>query len=100
MEETNKMNQTPEETAQELSELAEKLAEMDRAEGKFGEVEANALPDEYLEEVAGGILAVVITSAGATEHIKECISCHRRFSTYNFYQEICDTCLRPPDRPA
>ena len=99
MEETNKMNQTPEETAQALSELAEKLAEMDQAEGKFGEVEANALPDEYLEEVAGGIPAVVITSAGATKHIKECISCHNVFSTYDFNQEICNTCLNPPDRP-
>ena len=100
MEELNKQAQTPEETAQALSDLAKKLEEMDKAEGFFGESMADALTDEYLEEIAGGIPAVVITSAGATEHIKECISCHRRFSTYNFYQEICDTCLRPPDRPA
>ncbi len=51
MEETNKMNQTPEKTAQELSKLAEKLAEMDKAEGVFGE----AVTDEELEDVAGGI---------------------------------------------
>ena len=41
--------QTPEETA--LSALAEKLAEIDRAEGVFGE----AVTDEELEDVAGGV---------------------------------------------
>ena len=43
-----KSAQTPEETA--LSALAEKLAEIDRAEGVFGE----AVTDEELEDVAGG----------------------------------------------
>ncbi len=52
MEETNKMNQTPEETARELSKLAEKLAEMDKAEGVFGE----AVTDDELEDVAGGFI--------------------------------------------
>ncbi len=54
MEETNKMNQTPEETAEALSDLAEKLKKMDRAKGAFGESMGDALPDEYLEEIAGG----------------------------------------------
>ena len=45
-----KSAQTPEETA--LSALAEKLAEIDRAEGVFGE----AVTDEELEDVAGGVL--------------------------------------------
>ena len=41
---------TSEETEQELSELAEKLEAMDKAEGFFGE----AVTDEELEDVAGG----------------------------------------------
>ncbi len=44
------LSQSPEETVQTLSELAEKLAEMDKAEGVFGE----AVSDEDLEMVAGG----------------------------------------------
>ncbi len=51
MKELNKQAKTPEETEQELSGLAEKLAEIDRAEGVFGE----AVTDEELEDVAGGI---------------------------------------------
>ncbi len=50
-----KTAQSPEQTAKSLSALAEKLEEMDRAEGVFGEPVDNGLSDEYLEEVAGGI---------------------------------------------
>ena len=49
-----KTAQSPEQTAKSLSALAEKLEEMDRAEGVFGEPVDNGLSDEYLEEVAGG----------------------------------------------
>ena len=50
MEDLNKKNQSPEETAQTLSELADKLDEMDKAEGVFGE----AMTEEELDYVAGG----------------------------------------------
>ena len=42
--------QTPEETEQAVSDLADKLEEIDKAEGVFGEV----TPEEELDEVAGG----------------------------------------------
>lgn len=48
--EEKKIAHTPAETAQALSELAEKLEEMDKADGLFGE----AVTDDELEEVAGG----------------------------------------------
>jgi len=41
-----KSTQTPAETEQALYGLAEKLEEMDRAEGAFGESMADALTDE------------------------------------------------------
>lgn len=52
MEDLNKKTQTPEETAQALSDLAEKLDEMDRAEGVYGET----MLDKELEDVAGGVI--------------------------------------------
>ena len=48
----NKLAKTPEETAQALSETAKKLADMDRAEGVFGEI----MTEEELEDVAGGVI--------------------------------------------
>ena len=42
--------QTPEETAQDFSALSDRLEEMDKAEGVFGEV----ITDEELDFVAGG----------------------------------------------
>ena len=56
--------QTPRETEQALDETAKKLEAMDRAEGDFGEAMAEALPDEYMEEVAGGFPQVIPTSGG------------------------------------
>lgn len=47
-----KKAQTPKETAQALSDLTEKLEEMDKAEGVFGE----AIADVKLDDVAGGLL--------------------------------------------
>ena len=47
-----KKAQTPKETAQELSDMAEKLEEMDKAEGVFGE----AIADVKLDDVAGGLI--------------------------------------------
>ena len=57
MEEQKKKIQTQEETAQALSDLAEKLEEMDKAEGFFGE----AVTDKELEDVAGGAKPVIPT---------------------------------------
>lgn len=48
----NKYAQTPEETAQALSETAKKLADMDKAEGVFGEI----MTEEELDDVAGGVI--------------------------------------------
>ena len=48
----NKLAKTPEETAQALSETAKKLADMDKAEGVFGEI----MTEEELEDVAGGVV--------------------------------------------
>lgn len=67
MEDLNNMTQTPEETAQNLSALADRLAEMDKAEGFFGE----AVTDEDLENVAGGIVIPTFAPTG-----KECPVCH------------------------
>ncbi len=67
MEDLNNMTQTPEETAQNLSALADRLAEMDKAEGVFGE----AVTDEDLENVAGGIVNPTFAPTG-----KECPVCH------------------------
>ena len=49
-----KIAHTPEETAQALSELADRLERIDRAEGVFGE----AVTDAELAEVAGGARTV------------------------------------------
>ncbi len=67
MEDLNNITGTPEETAQNLSELAEKLTDMDKAEGFFGE----AVTDEDLEDVAGGIVNPTFAPTG-----KECPYCH------------------------
>ncbi len=80
MEDKKKQAQTPEETARELSELAEELAEMDRAEGAFGESMADALTDEYLEEVVGGLAPLAVTTPGCDT-------------------KLCDVCLNKSDRP-
>ena len=69
MEDLNNMTQTPEETAQNLSALADRLAEMDKAEGVFGE----AVTDEELEDVAGGHRPINPTFAPTG---KECPLCH------------------------
>ena len=50
---------TPKETEQAVSDLAERLAEMDRAEGVFGESVDEELPDEYMEEIVGGAIIPV-----------------------------------------
>lgn len=70
MEKMKKQAQTPEETAQELSDLARKLVEMDRAEGAFGEAMADAVTDKYLEEIIGGVAAVTITTPGSGKNYK------------------------------
>ena len=52
--ENKKLNaaQTPEETEQDISALSDRLEEMDKAEGVFGEV----ITDEELDFVVGGII--------------------------------------------
>ena len=55
--------QTPEETAQTLDLLAERLAKMDKAEGVFGEAMDEELPDEYMDEIAGGFPIPVTVQA-------------------------------------
>ena len=47
---------TPKETEQAVSDLAERLAEMDKAEGIFGEPVDEVLPDEYMEKIVGGAI--------------------------------------------
>ena len=93
-----KSTQTPTETEQALYGLAEKLEEMDRAEGFFGESMANALPDDFLDEVAGGMPEIVITTPGATKYQKQCIRCTHWFTTCDSEQEKCENCLKLPER--
>ncbi len=47
-----KLTQTPGETEPALSDLADRLADMDKAEGVFGEI----MTEEELEDVAGGVI--------------------------------------------
>ena len=96
----NKKNrtQTPDETRQALAALAEKLEEMDRAEGDFGEAMVKALPDVFLDEVAGGMPHIVITTQGDTKYQKQCIRCTHWFTTYNSAQEKCENCLKLSER--
>ncbi len=98
MEELKKQAQTPKETAQELSELAEKLAEMDRAEGAFGESMADALTDEYLEEVVGGLAALAVTTPGREAYPRECAKCGDLFFSPDLTRTLCDVCLNFSDR--
>ena len=98
MEELKKQAQTPEETAQELSELAEKLAEMDRAEGAFGESMADALTDEYLEEVVGGIARPAVTTPGREYCPRYCDQCGSYFFSLDPKRTLCDDCLKITDR--
>ena len=56
---------TPKETEQAVSDLAERLAEMDKAEGVFGEAMDEELSDEYMDEIAGG-LPILPTPGGIT----------------------------------
>ena len=46
--------QTPQETDQALSSLADKLEEMDDAEGVFGEAVFDSPSDDVFEDIAGG----------------------------------------------
>lgn len=54
--------QTPEETARAVAGLADRLEEMDRAEGVFGEVMDGALSVDDLERITGGMAHIVPTS--------------------------------------
>ena len=54
---------TPKETEQAVSDLAERLAEMDKAAGVFGEPVEEDLPDEYMEEIVGGAILPVTVQA-------------------------------------
>ena len=95
MDDLNKNIQTPEETAQTLSDLAKKLEEMDRAEGFFGESMAEALTDDYLEEVAGGLQAIPLTTPGTAAYYFTCAKCGKPFSTNDSTQSLCGDCLIP-----
>ena len=92
MNELNKKVQTPRETAQALSDLEEKLEEMDKAEGFFGESMAEALTDDYLEEVAGGLQAIPITTPGTAAYYFTCAKCGKPFSTNDSTQSLCGDC--------
>jgi hypothetical protein len=82
MEELNKQAQTPDETAQTLSNLAARLEEMDKAEGFFGEV----VTDEDLMKVAGGAPILVTLS----EMLPRCPYCNRIFDPKNPPTECLD----------
>lgn len=102
MKEMNKTAQTPHETARELSDLAEKLEEMDKAEGFFGESMAEALTDDYLDEVSGGLERVPLTTPGGTYYAPNsftCTFCGRTFKTWDSNQSVCNDCKgRDADR--
>ena len=87
---------TPNETEQTLSELARKLEEMDRAEGFFGESMAEALTDDYLEEVAGGLPRVCLTTPGR----QKCYLCGRPFADWMDFDTKLTECMdhRPPEK--
>ena len=84
MNETNKPAQTPEETAQALSELSEKLDEMAKTRGFFGE----AVTDEDLLAVAGGIQIVITKSS---EGPPRCPLCGRVYNPNNMPEKCMDT---------
>ena len=85
---------TPEETARELSGLAEQLEEMDRAGGEFGENMADdALTDEYLDEVVGGIQRVALTTPGRMQYWRVCPRCQTLFGTNDEKQYYCNGCV-------
>ena len=92
-----KSTQTPAETEQALYGLAEKLEEMDKAEGFFGETMADALSDDYLEEVAGGLPRVCLSTPGR----RKCYLCGRPFADWMEFDDIVLTeCMdhRPPEK--
>ena len=89
MNELNKKAQTPRETAQALSDLEEKLEEMDKAEGFFGESMAEALTDDYLEAVAGGLKARPLTTPRTATYYRTCAKCGKPFSTDDINQSLC-----------
>ncbi len=93
MNELNKKAQTPRETAQALSDLEEKLEEMDKAEGFFGESMADTLTDEYLDEIAGGIARVALTTPGRAAYYYVCAKCGKPFSTNDITQSLCGDCI-------
>lgn len=90
-----KSTQTPAETEQALYGLAEKLEEMDRAEGAFGESMADALTDEYLEEVVGGLMPVTVTTPGR----QKCYLCGKKFADWMEFDIMLTECMdhRPPE---
>ncbi len=99
MEEMNRKAQTPEETARALSDLAARLEEMDRAEGDFGESMAEAITDEYLEEVAGGLPAIPLTTPGGDYYAPysfTCEICGDEFKTWDAEQCVCNNCEGTP----
>ena len=85
---------TPQETEQTLSDLAGKLEEMDKAEGFFGESMAEALTDDYLEEVIGGLAALPVTTPG----YKVCVRCGCDFFMGDIDQYLCNDCKKEIDR--
>ncbi len=91
-----KSTQTPTETEQALYGLAEKLEEMDRAEGFFGESMEEALTDEYLEEVVGGIMPVPVTTPGR----RKCYLCGKAFADWMEFDIVLTECMdhRPPEK--
>ena len=88
MEEKNNKTLTPRETEQTLSNLTEKLNEMDKAEGVFGE----AMPDAELDDVAGGG-KIVTEPEQKTGFWCSCSRCgkYRRMADTVLY--LCSECL-------
>ena len=98
MEDMSKRTQTPEETARELSDLARKMEEMDRAKGFFGETMADALTDEYLEEVVGGLAQPPVSTLRREAGGRECAQCGDLFFSLDATRTLCDKCLNFSER--
>ena len=71
--------ESPLETEQAVADLAERLEEMDKAEGVFGESMSEALPEESLGEIAGGaILPVTLDCIQKLKKIYNTVSTSER----------------------
>lgn len=85
-----KLTQTPGETEPALSDLADRLADMDKAEGFYGE----GMTERELDDVAGGLVGPSASDYGLVTYCEVCGAEIRYFPPDTQPKYCSDACMR------